>query len=80
MLSHDIYAFMVLMCFGSLNGVNKENIHKTVRCQPSRFPHGSLTRHSSSFNLCQDLSRALGSSANSLQRTEMEGGLEKGDW
>lgn len=69
-----LYAFMVLLCSGSWNGVNKENIHKTVTCQPSRIPHRNLTRHASSFNLCQDLSRTLGFSANSSQRTEMEGG------
>lgn len=77
-LLHDLYAFVVLLCSGSLNGVNKENIHKTALCQPSRFPHRNLTRHSSSFNLCQDLLRALGSSANSLQRTEIEGGWRGG--
>lgn len=75
MNSMHLWCYCVL---GSLNGVNKENIHKTVPCQPSRFPHGNLTSHSSSFNLCQDLSRALGSSANSLQRTEVEGGWKGG--
>lgn len=73
-----VYAFMVLLCSGSWNGVNKENIHKTVTCQPSRIPHRNLTRHASSFNLCQDLSRTLGFWANSSQRTEMEGRAEEG--